>query len=117
MMGALGNHLWQSTLFTVGIACLALIFRRKPAIVRYWLWLIASIKFLVPFAALVAVGTRLHYASPDPPLGLARLVVASSVALQVSEPFLETCLRSAAGRVTSMTFATQYLRSGVPESS
>ena len=35
---------------------LALALRSNRAQVRYWLWLAASMKFLVPFAALVALG-------------------------------------------------------------
>ena len=42
-------HLWQSTLVTgvVWLATLAL--RRNRPRVRYWLWVAASVKFLVPF--------------------------------------------------------------------
>src|SRR5437870_3652866 len=58
-MSAVGTHLWQSTLFAVivGVATLAL--RRNHAAIRHALWLAASIKFLVPFAALTALGAEL----------------------------------------------------------
>jgi hypothetical protein len=49
----LGNHLWQSTLFAAAAWLLTLALRRHRAQVRYWLWLAASVKFLVPFALLV----------------------------------------------------------------
>ena len=49
----LANHLWQSTLFAVGAGLLAVILRRNHARVRYWLWLVASVKFLIPFSWLV----------------------------------------------------------------
>ncbi len=52
----LGDHLWQSTLCVVVAALLALTLRRNQARVRYWIWLAASIKFLVPFSVLVALG-------------------------------------------------------------
>lgn len=39
-----------------GLLTLAL--RRNRARARYGLWLVASLKFLVPFAALVAIGSR-----------------------------------------------------------
>jgi uncharacterized protein (TIGR03435 family) len=57
MIELLGNHLWQSTLVAVGAGLLTQAFRKHRASVRYWLWLAASVKFLVPFAALVAIGS------------------------------------------------------------
>ena len=41
MIGALTNHLWQSTLFAIAAAFLTLVFRKNQAKVRYWLWLSA----------------------------------------------------------------------------
>jgi hypothetical protein len=41
-LGSIGNHLWQSTLFAIVAALLALGLRRHRAEVRYWLWLAAS---------------------------------------------------------------------------
>jgi uncharacterized protein (TIGR03435 family) len=54
-----GNHLWQSTLFAAAIGVLALALRANHARVRYWLWMAASLKFLIPFSFLTAVGSRL----------------------------------------------------------
>jgi len=59
MLGALTNHLWQSTIFALAAAILTLAFRKNRAQVRYWIWLAASLKFLVPFALLIALGTNL----------------------------------------------------------
>lgn len=56
---ALGNHLWQSTLFAAAAGFLTLILRKEQARVRYWLWLAASAKFLIPFSVLVTLGNRL----------------------------------------------------------
>ena len=56
---ALLDHLWQSTLFVIGAALLSLAFRRNRASVRYWIWFAASVKFLVPFSILTALGSRL----------------------------------------------------------
>src|SRR5260370_35583352 len=53
------NHLWQSTVFAAVIGLATLAFRKNRAAVRHALWLAASIKFLVPFAALVALGGAL----------------------------------------------------------
>jgi len=60
MLTALLNHLWQSTLFALGIALLVPLVRHNGAHVRYWLWWAASVKFLVPFAWLTALGEALH---------------------------------------------------------
>jgi bla regulator protein BlaR1 len=63
----LANHLWQSTLFAAVACLLTLALRRNRAQIRYRLWLVASIKFLVPFSLLVAAGTHfgLHTAAAD----------------------------------------------------
>jgi len=53
---AVGNHLWQSTLFAVVAGLITLILRRNQARARYWIWLAASLKFLVPFSLLIGVG-------------------------------------------------------------
>jgi bla regulator protein blaR1 len=55
---ALGNHLWQSTLFAVVAGLLTLMLRKNQARARYWIWLAASMKFLVPFSLLVGIGAR-----------------------------------------------------------
>lgn len=56
------NHLWQSTLLVLVVAVLALALRKNSARVRYWLWMAASVKFLVPFSLLIAAGS--HFARP-----------------------------------------------------
>jgi uncharacterized protein (TIGR03435 family) len=55
---AVGNHLWQSTLFAVVAGLLTLVLRKNQARARYWLWLAASLKFLIPFSLLVGIGSR-----------------------------------------------------------
>ena len=59
---ALVNHLWQSTLFAIAVAALIQILHKNQARVRYWTWLAASVKFLIPFSALTAVGN--YFAVP-----------------------------------------------------
>jgi beta-lactamase regulating signal transducer with metallopeptidase domain len=61
LLAILVNHLWQSTLFVVVIWCLARLLRKNSARVRYMLWLAASLKFLLPFAVLAALGTLLPW--------------------------------------------------------
>ena len=65
-MNELVNHLWQSTLFAalVAVACAAM-HDNSPRL-RYWLWLAASLKFLIPFALLVSMGARVKF-PPDTP--------------------------------------------------
>jgi RND family efflux transporter MFP subunit len=66
MTGLILDHLWQSTLFTAAAALLALTLKRNSARVRYCLWFAASVKFLIPFAALTAGGATLLAALMPP---------------------------------------------------
>src|SRR3982751_2007405 len=66
MIAALLDHIWQSTLFAGAAGLLTLAFRRNHAALRFWLWFAASIKFLVPFAALAALGGYLSRQYPAP---------------------------------------------------
>jgi len=65
-LSPLANHLWQSTVFGGAMWVLALTLRRNRAAVRYWLWLAASVKFLLPFSLLVSTGTELARRSATP---------------------------------------------------
>jgi uncharacterized protein (TIGR03435 family) len=58
---ALGNHLWQSTLFAIAAGLLTLILRNNHAHTRYLLWLTASVKFLIPFSLLSGVGGHIAW--------------------------------------------------------
>jgi bla regulator protein blaR1 len=53
-------HLWQSTLCVIVAWMLALALRRHAAQIRYFVWLAASLKFLIPFSALTALGMTLR---------------------------------------------------------
>jgi bla regulator protein BlaR1 len=55
---ALSTHLWQSTILGLVAGALVLILGGCHARVRYWLWMAASVKFLVPFSLLIAIGNR-----------------------------------------------------------
>ena len=50
------NHLWQSSCFVLLAGLMAFALRRNSPKIRYWVWLSASLKFLVPFALLVSLG-------------------------------------------------------------
>jgi beta-lactamase regulating signal transducer with metallopeptidase domain len=56
MMALIANHIWQSTIFGGLTALAVLALGRNRAAVRYRLWQIASLKFLVPFALLSRAG-------------------------------------------------------------
>jgi len=56
MIAAVIDHLWQSTLFCAGAWLITLALRSHSAALRYSVWLVASLKFLVPFTALYLFG-------------------------------------------------------------
>jgi uncharacterized protein (TIGR03435 family) len=55
------NHLWQSTLFAAALTVLILFFRKNNARVRFWIWLAASAKFLIPFSLFIVIGSSLDF--------------------------------------------------------
>ena len=80
---ALANHLWQSTLVT-GIAwLLSISLRKNHARMRYWVWMIASVKYLIPFSLLIAAGESLRSAFATP---IQRPVLAAAME-QITLPF------------------------------
>ena len=82
-LSPLANHLWQSTLLAAAAGLLTIAFRKNRALVRYWLWLAASMKFLLPFSLLVSIGSRIHL-RPAP--GAAPLQFPALMD-QISQPF------------------------------
>jgi bla regulator protein blaR1 len=58
-------HLWQSTLFGAAAGLLTLAFRSSQARVRYWMWLTASLKFVIPFTLLTNLGSHVHILAPS----------------------------------------------------
>src|SRR5215471_6114704 len=80
------NHLWQSTLFALAAAAAAVALRRKHAQARYWIWVGASAKFLVPLAFFAMLASRVHIAGSAAPTAQP---VTQAIA-KVSEPFPDT---------------------------
>src|SRR5215471_5705987 len=79
------NHLWQSSCFVLLAALLAFSLRSHSPKIRYWVWLSASLKFLIPFALLVSFGNEVprptaHSVSATDP-------VFSTTLVQIAEPF------------------------------
>ena len=60
-LSPVANHLWQSTLLAGVAGLLTLALRKNRAGVRYWLWMTASVKFLIPLALLMALGSRIGW--------------------------------------------------------
>jgi bla regulator protein BlaR1 len=82
-LSPLANHLWQSTLCAAVAWLLALALRKNRAAVRYRIWLVASVKFLIPFSILVSAGS--HFAWRAAPA--IRQPQLSLVMDEVSRPF------------------------------
>jgi uncharacterized protein (TIGR03435 family) len=82
-VSALVNHLWQSTVVVLAAWLLALCMRRNPARTRHWLWMTASLKFLVPFSLLIAAGDSLRPVA-SAPVPSPRL---AAVVQQITQPF------------------------------
>jgi bla regulator protein BlaR1 len=82
IFAAVLNHLWQSTAFAIAAALLTLALRKNRAHTRYCLWFAASVKFLVPFAALAGLGAQI--ASVHPPV-LHRSLAQARISFAIEE--------------------------------
>jgi bla regulator protein blaR1 len=100
----IANHLWQSTAFVLAVSLLALLFARNRARVRYGLWLAASLKFLIPFSALIALGSVIpmpRHAAPSPSV--------ISIVHAVNQPFSAPAVTQAANSPSSLERAEARL--------
>src|ERR1700735_1924946 len=86
MLSAVINHLWQSTLFAGGVGVLTLVLRRNSASIRFGLWFCASVKFLVPFALLVALGTEIPRQPPSPDANTGAVQVLGMAVARMAAP-------------------------------
>ncbi len=66
VLAQIGAHLWQSTLFAGAAWLIARALRTNRAQVRYWVWLTASVKFLIPFSWLAGVGSLMSHRTAAP---------------------------------------------------
>ncbi|SEB95415.1 M56 family metallopeptidase [Terriglobus roseus] len=57
---ALFRHLWQTTLFALALAVLAMLLRGNRAALRFRVWMLASVKFLLPLSLLISAGQHLR---------------------------------------------------------
>ena len=79
------NHLWQSSACVLVAGLVAFALRNHSPRIRFWVWLSASVKFLVPFALLMSLGSEVprpahHAASTAAP-------VFSTTVVQIAAPF------------------------------
>jgi beta-lactamase regulating signal transducer with metallopeptidase domain len=82
-LSPIANHLWQSTLFAGAAGLLTLALRKNSARIRHWVWVVTSLKFLAPFALLIAVGNRVKWRTAP--------AIAPGVSVvmgQVAQPFV-----------------------------
>jgi uncharacterized protein (TIGR03435 family) len=95
------NHLWQSSVAVLAVWLLTLTMRRNRAEVRYWLWLAASVKFLIPFAVLVSIGQQLQW---------------RTVPVITTPPQLSVMMNQFSGPVQALVPATTRMESsGTPD--
>ena len=80
------NHLWQSSCFALVAGMLAFVLRRNSPKIRYWVWLSASLKFLLPFALLVSLGSVVPRPVSHRPSVRAHAFRVSLI--QIADPFL-----------------------------
>jgi bla regulator protein BlaR1 len=99
-----GNHRWQTTLFAAA-GLVPLLLRKNRAHVRYWLWLSASVKFVMPFSILVDIGRLVarHAAAAITPSKLISVSGLSSAIEQVGEPFTTAGAQVAMPGFTGLT--------------
>jgi uncharacterized protein (TIGR03435 family) len=89
----LGNHLWQSTMCVAVAALVTLALRNNGAHVRHAVWLVASLKFLVPFSLLTGLGGALSAwgapatSAPDASRAFAAARDVSVAVDRVAQPF------------------------------
>jgi bla regulator protein BlaR1 len=89
------SHLWVSTLFAGVVGLLTLALRNNPARVRHWMWLAASIKFLIPFSLLVSLGSQFGWRTAAP----SQLSWVSSGVEQFSAPEVHLAARGVTASV------------------
>jgi len=96
MIALLLNHLWQSSLCVGGAGLIALALRRNGANVRFFVWFAASVKFLVPFAALTTLSA---YALA--PIVPAAFVPTSTLTGPLTQPFSATSIVPVTTKLTA----------------
>ncbi len=103
MTAAVLNHLWQSTLFAGAAGLVTLVLWDNAARVRFWVWFAASVKFLVPFSLLAALGAKLFVSPAAPPLPM--LVALAPAAQNFVTPVANTLSAASAPMVVAFDWS------------
>ncbi|QEE26561.1 TIGR03435 family protein [Terriglobus albidus] len=111
---AIVNHLWQSTVVMLVAWLLTLVLKHNQARMRYWIWMAASLKLLVPFSLLAAIGRWLRPANApvieSPQLAAAMVKMARPLLQSPKSPESFTISISDASRaVASATHHASFL--------
>jgi uncharacterized protein (TIGR03435 family) len=107
---ALVNHLWQSTIVVLVAWMLTLALRTNQARTRYWVWMIASVKFLIPFSLLIAAGESLRTAVAT----TAKRPALAAVMEQITQPFPQTAAASTAEHLSKAPFVPEHYANLLP---
>ncbi|HSR53964.1 MAG TPA: M56 family metallopeptidase [Acidobacteriota bacterium] len=59
------DHLWHATAFVAVAAGVVWLLRQAPAQARFWVWMLATLKFLLPTAVLVSLFPALGIPTPE----------------------------------------------------
>lgn len=98
---AVANHIWQSSLCVAIAAVLCLTLRHCRAAIRHWIWLVASIKFLVPFSLLSVTGSHIV---PPQSAGKAYTDFPLLIMREVGRPFGSAALLHRSGISSAAAF-------------
>ena len=99
------DHLWQSTAFAVIALLLTMLLRTNHARARYWIWFAASAKFLIPFAALTALGRQLAW----PNMHIVRKLTFSVIEVNMAyTPLISPPRGSVIPMMTDLVLATRF---------
>jgi len=105
ILSLLANHLWQSTVFMAVVASLTLVLKNNRSQIRYWLWVAASLKFLIPLAVLTSLAGHLQWTARHPATPEPQALVAFE---QFSQPF-EQSTPGADSNVAAITPPTTFM--------
>ena len=105
MISGFAAHLWQSTLFAGVAWFLTLALRKNAARVRYSIWFIASVKFLIPFSLLVGLGELVPRRDAAPRAETGWVAVAEQVRPLVTIPAVEAKIAHTAAGENRAYFA------------
>ncbi len=103
------NHVLQSTLFAAVVAALTLALKTNHARTRYWLWLAASLKFLIPFSVLVSLGGYFGSFVTPPTIQHSWMIVNE----EIGRPFSQAPEYGIAAPAVHLSLFNMYLALGV----